>query len=398
MRYKEPFTLYPRKMKNGKSVWYYRTYDADGKRNSGRSTGLTSKTAARLYVTKLIKSDEIDLKDNPRFRDYAAKWWLWDECAYVRGRRARGSISRSYVDANRGYLVHHILPYFGDKRVRNISPSMIEEWLLGLRDKDTGRGGTLRASTINSIYGCLKMMFREGFRMQVLVHDPTQIVRPLRDERQSKSFLELEEFRLLFAEADIDRLWDGDLRFYAGNLLAASTGMRPGEVLGLLCQYVQPGHVAVEHTWARKYGLRLPKAGSRRKVPVPTKTEYYLRHVMEQSPYIDPEAFVFWGPRPNSPVHHKAMARAFYRAMERIGISDAERRTRNITEHGWRYFFNTYMRTKVPDPKLQQLTGHSSDRMTEHYTRFNLEDLRDVVQIQEDLIGDLEITKSSLRR
>ncbi len=122
MRYKEPFTLYSRKMKNGKSVWYYRTYDSDGNRTSGKSTGLTSKTAAREYVTKLIKTDEIDLKDNPRFRDYAAKWWLGDECPYVRGQRARGSIGRSYVDSNRGYLVHHILPHFGDKRARNVPP------------------------------------------------------------------------------------------------------------------------------------------------------------------------------------------------------------------------------------------------------------------------------------
>ena len=29
-RYREPFTLYPRKIKNGKKIWYYRTYDEDG--------------------------------------------------------------------------------------------------------------------------------------------------------------------------------------------------------------------------------------------------------------------------------------------------------------------------------------------------------------------------------
>ena len=60
MRYKEPFTLYARRIKNGKSVWYYRTYDSDGNRTSGKSTGLKSKTATRELVTKLIKSDEID--------------------------------------------------------------------------------------------------------------------------------------------------------------------------------------------------------------------------------------------------------------------------------------------------------------------------------------------------
>ena len=43
MRQKEPYTLFPRKAKNGKDVWYYRTYDSDGVRTTAKTTGKPAK-------------------------------------------------------------------------------------------------------------------------------------------------------------------------------------------------------------------------------------------------------------------------------------------------------------------------------------------------------------------
>jgi len=41
------------------------------------------------------------------------------------------------------------------------------------------------------------------------------------------------------------------------------------------------------------------------------------------------------------------------------------------------------MRGKIHDSKLRRLTGHKSLEMTEHYTRFSLEDFKDVIEVQE---------------
>ena len=41
MRYREPFTIFPRPRKNGETVYYYRIYDEDGKRTTVKSTGQT---------------------------------------------------------------------------------------------------------------------------------------------------------------------------------------------------------------------------------------------------------------------------------------------------------------------------------------------------------------------
>jgi hypothetical protein len=43
------------------------------------------------------------------------------------------------------------------------------------------------------------------------------------------------------------------------------------------------------------------------------------------------------------------------------------------------------MRGKIPDAILRQLTGHSTEQMTEHYSHFRLEDFQPIVAIEEGL-------------
>jgi hypothetical protein len=55
MKVRSDFTLYCRLHPSGKRVFYYYVYDENGKRSPGRSTGQTTKTAARLVCNKLLK-------------------------------------------------------------------------------------------------------------------------------------------------------------------------------------------------------------------------------------------------------------------------------------------------------------------------------------------------------
>jgi hypothetical protein len=43
------------------------------------------------------------------------------------------------------------------------------------------------------------------------------------------------------------------------------------------------------------------------------------------------------------------------------------------------------MRGKIPDAILRQLTGHSTEAMTDHYSHFRLEDFKPIVEIEESL-------------
>jgi hypothetical protein len=59
MRHHEPFTLIPRKTKDGIIFWYYRTRTEDGRRTTAWSTGETSKSAAPPVCRKLEKEGKL---------------------------------------------------------------------------------------------------------------------------------------------------------------------------------------------------------------------------------------------------------------------------------------------------------------------------------------------------
>ena len=40
MRYREVFTVFPRRMKSGRKIYYYQTYNEEGRRTSAKSTGM----------------------------------------------------------------------------------------------------------------------------------------------------------------------------------------------------------------------------------------------------------------------------------------------------------------------------------------------------------------------
>ena len=220
MVYREPFTLYPRKAKNGKKVWYYRIYNEHGERTSGRSTGQTSKAAARQYVIDLIKKGGPLRNKDKTFNKYAEDWWVWDRCQYIRGKLARGkTLSRSYADAMRSYLTQHILPHFGNQKLSSITANMIEVWVMGLREKKGRTGGRLSHATINHSLKCLKLMLSEAKHRGYIYKNPSECIEMLEEKPVEKSILSIDEMRFLFHEDQIDNIWEGDVRHFTSSLI-----------------------------------------------------------------------------------------------------------------------------------------------------------------------------------
>jgi len=97
MRYREDFSLYRRRLPSGKSVFYYQTYDENGKRTPGRSTGQTTKTTARAYCNGLLKDGKLRPSEQvkaPTFAEYAKGWWEYDTCPYLQQRKKRRKMRR----------------------------------------------------------------------------------------------------------------------------------------------------------------------------------------------------------------------------------------------------------------------------------------------------------------
>jgi site-specific recombinase XerC len=381
-RSRRPVTYIKRQSGSDKPTWYYRFLDADGRRKT-RSTGQTSRAAAETFVAQLQREDRLQQPVDITFARYAEPWWLWDACLYIRAKRIRGSrMSPNHVENQRQLLEARILPCFGRHRLRSITPAMVENWILELRETSG-----LASGTLNRALNCLKVMFKEAVKRGLLTASPAQYVSRLPETPKIRGIPSVDEVQSLFEEERIGELWDGDRRHYSLNMLAASSGMRLGEILAIENQHVHDGHIDVVQAWAQGQGFSDPKWGSQRPVPIPARTQEWLRKLMDLSLFPEPDSLVFFGIERRRPIDHRTVSDCLYAALGEIGIADADRRRRNITFHSWRHWFNTQMRTKVSDVKLRRVTGHRTVQMTELYTHFAREDFADVVDAQELLLG-----------
>ncbi|MDA3938272.1 MAG: site-specific integrase [Spirochaetia bacterium] len=335
MRYREPFTVFPRKMKSGLVVWYYQTYDNNNRRTTARSTGQTSKGAARTYCNKLYKEDALipNRGENLLFSQYAKDWWVWDKCEYVRFRRSRRELSRNYIDSGRANLR-------------------------------------------------LNIMLNDAIRRGLLDTNPADNVTPLKKNTRERDILTADEVSLIFDYESIAKLWKKKI-YYLANLLAAVTGLRVGEILAVRGEVLFEGHILVSKQYNRKYGLIPTKTRDSRQVPVPPELQKELDMLNRENN----GGYLFSVTGGVKPINYQSLTRALRQAMVGIGINEDERTKRYICFHSWRHFFNTTMRTNnISDGKLQKLTGHKSQAMTEHYTHFKADDFQDVKKIQAKIL------------
>lgn len=230
-------------------------------------------------------------------------------------------------------------------------------------------------------------MLEEAVRLEYLPRNPAKSIEPLSENPRERSILRIDEIIELFRNENLTRIWGGNHRHYTLNLLSASTGMRLGEVQALKIGKVHRDYVSVHWRWNRKYDLGPPKRNSYRDIPIPSKTSLRLQEVIKSSPFTEAEDFVFFGENRYTPISAEEIRRILYQAFENIGISREERKERNVNFHSWRYFYNSIMRGKIHDSKLQRLTGHRTEEMTDHYTRFSISDFQDVLAIQEEYFG-----------
>ena len=367
-------------------VYYYRTYDCDGNRTPGRSTGQQTITAAQTYVENLLKKNTLLTKGELTFGKFSENWFLWDKCSYVKNRREGSGIGRTYVEGQRSYLENHILPTFKDLRLSSISKDKVLRWLHDLPETQSQMGRPLSKTTANHCLRILKLILGEAEEEGYIQKNPARNVSKLKKESKKRILLTLDEFRTLFKEETLETVW-GDETQYTINLIAATTGLRVGELQALQFCNIQEKHLDVLHSWERKYGIKGTKTNTERFVTTFSRTQKWLKSRIDKMPVHQEHNLVFSGKDRSMPIPYRTIANQFYSALDKIGITASVRRDRAITFHAWRHFFISNMRTRMEDWKLRMLTGHKSSEMTDRYTSLTPMDFDDVRGIQEEVFG-----------
>jgi integrase len=200
-------------------VWWIEYYDHD-KRLRRERIGPNKAAAEKRYREVLsTRTEGRYIKKNPDartlFKDLAA-WYL--DLPEVK-------VKRSYDRDERSML--KLLPFLGDRRIKDITPALVEAHRQKRLFEPSGRTPTTLTApaTVNREITCLKTIFSKAVKNDKAERNPTQGVKMLKENNERDRILSQEEYVRLLAHS----------QDYIRPIIkvAYHIGLRQGEILAL---------------------------------------------------------------------------------------------------------------------------------------------------------------------
>jgi len=265
-------------------------------------------------------------------------------------------------------LAHYVLPHLGTTQLRRLRPEHIQTLYRRLALTGSRRGGPLAAKTILNLHQTLRSAFGDATAQGLLRLNPIDGVRPPdprtrpSGRRRARSWTASELGTFLDATSTS--------RHAPLFRLAAATGMRRGEVLGLRWDDIHFDTGRIEITQALisvGYQLtftRLKTRTSRRNVTLDADTLSVLadwRHrqtaELKESEAVNEHGLVFTRPD-GHPIHPHTASQAFGRAQGHLDVTA-------IRFHDLRHTHaSLLLRDRVPIKVVSERLGHSNPAFT----------------------------------
>lgn len=356
--------------------WYYRirgmsSYRTTGIKGPGRPA---DRHQAELFVQEKLKSAESSETPAARrtLRDYSADFFIWDRCPRVRELLDEGrSITRRHCYNQRLLLEKHI---FKDAIAERPIGEVTRADILSFRGR-LARTSPGHLTTANKVLGIIKLIFRRASFLEDVARDPTAGVGNLKETRKEAGIFAAEELKSLFPLVGLGP-WR-NLQEKDAFLVAASMGLRRGEILALRWRHIDFEHTRanIEEAWKGRQETGTPKWGHKRVAPLPEITAAALRELWERRPPelagADDLVFCY---ADGSRLGDTWWTKAFAGAMKKAGI---DARARGIKPHSFRHTVATLRRDAGEDPaKIRAALGWATERVQDGYTHFDAEMLR----------------------
>ena len=390
------FTLFLRSYPNGRQVYFYYTYDKDGRRRGPWTTHSLNKTEARNYYNILLKKDALipDRTKGITFAEYSVGFWERGS-EYIKYQESRGEISDAYINNCRTGVVLQINTCFGDMPLDKITHKDVNTWLLGFKNKKVVIHGreevrSYQNTYVNGLFSILNVMLTEAVRRDLIPNNPCDKVKRLKNDRRKMAILTVAEVQKLFPK-DYKRIWGDKFIPYVANRLGSLTGMRIGEVMGLRGEYVFDNYIHVCGQY-NVYGYKdHTKTRENRNIPLLPEMIDLLKRLMKKNG----KGFVFSLDGGATPVSDTHIRREFHNALDMIGINDDEIGKRRLTFHSWRHFVNTdLLRQGLTIKQVQSVTGHKSEGMTDRYNHPDATQIDVVTKAQAAIAGKKQPEKT----
>lgn len=194
--------------------------DAAGKRRRLSHSVHGTRKQAEAELARLLHEMATDVyvpANGLLMQEYLEKW-----LAHAKTNVAPQTYTRYAQIVN-----NELIPAFGTTKLADLSPLQIQSYLnRTLGRKRLNRPGEISAQTTVHFFHVLRRTLNQAVRWQLLMRNPCGSVDPPKVQRAEMKALEDVQLHGFLAAIR-------DSRFYGPTLLAATTGLRRGEILGL---------------------------------------------------------------------------------------------------------------------------------------------------------------------
>jgi integrase len=341
------------KRKDGLFQAMYTVQTKDGPKRKyiyGRKYG---EVAARLAEAMGDAAKGIVFDDENLIVDEYLDRWLSDA--------VRGSVRQSTFDRD-SYLVRvHVKPIIGKRKLSKLTPLDVQGLYRHRLD------GGLSPSTVQKVHHVLHKALSQAVKWNLIPRSPADAVKALRPASEEMRPLSAEEARRLLGMVKGDRV-------EALYVLAITTGMRRGELLGLKWSDIdlENTRLSIRRTLTRtnngkRVALGDPKTKkSRRTVPLTAQAVEALRGHLERQlgeiealgDLYDDQGLVFTT-QVGTPINPSNLRqRSFTPLLKKAGLP-------RIRLHDLRHTCATLLLSKGVHPKfVQELLGHATIAIT----------------------------------
>ena len=308
-----------------------------------------------------------------------SNFWDFENSEYVKKRIARGyDIKQRNCKEKLGIVKRYWAKYFdADRTVQSLTSRELDDFLMYLRTEKK-----LSADTVNKTMTAGNMAFEFLIKEGLITSNPLSSVERFKVNAKKRGIPTETEMKKLM---ELNWDWTDSVNKLAFKV-AALFGLRAGEISGLqVCDIdANADLLYIRHSWNDTDKLKDTKNGDDRIIPIEHGVALELLMNARRNPDYSDTSFVFWSPKvAGQPMWPSSFEDDFYIAMQRIGISEEQRKERNIVFHSLRHYCATQIAQRASLEIAMKILGHRTEEMTrlysEHETQMKLNNAKEVL-------------------
>ena len=324
-----------------------------------RKADLTSDDAMRIVATlKSMGLIDVSVIENTGrgaepFISFLEDFWDYDKSEYIQDRLAHGyRFTRRHARECQKRLSKDIKPFFGDKKLNAVTTDDLKRLTRCLTDR-----GLATSTRYQALLMCSTPL-KWAYNQKYISANPCLGLSRIKITNEERGILTEAEAAAIFS---VD--WK-DKRAFVASLVACTTGARQGEVLALRLSDIKEDTLNIFHSYSPLDGLKCPKNGEKRVVPLLPIVKAALLDLLKDNPHDNPDPFIFYSIRPDKPTDPQIILEGLKDALRKINV---DYKSRNIVFHSWRHFFCSKITEKIEGEKVAKVSGHLSEAVFKKY-------------------------------